>query len=46
MLNFSYEKGDMLWGNSEFIHAFHAEHILRSEFEETEFRVVQAFFDA
>ena len=31
--NLGYEKGDMLWANMEFIHAFSSEDELRSEFE-------------
>ena len=31
--NFWYEQGDMLWGNSEFLHAFASEDKLRSEFK-------------
>jgi ubiquinone/menaquinone biosynthesis C-methylase UbiE len=37
--NFEYEKGDMLWHNLEFIHAFSSEEELRSEFEEGHFHV-------
>jgi len=37
--NFWYEKGDMLWGNAEFIHAFSSEDELRSEFKEGDFEV-------
>jgi ubiquinone/menaquinone biosynthesis C-methylase UbiE len=38
--NFWYEKGDMLWGNSEFLHAFASEDKLRSEFEAGGFKVI------
>jgi len=37
--NLRYEKGDMLWHNLEFIHAFSSEKDLRSEFEEAQFKV-------
>jgi len=37
--NLRYEKGDMLWHNLEFIHAFSSEQDLRSEFEEAHFNV-------
>lgn len=39
--NLWYEKGDMLWGNVEFIHAFPSEDMLRSEFEEGGFQVIK-----
>jgi SAM-dependent methyltransferase len=35
-----YEKGDMLWGNVEFIHTFSSEDELKSEFDEGGFEVV------
>lgn len=38
--NLWYEKGDMLWNDLEFLHAFSSEEELRSEFEEGGFRVV------
>lgn len=38
--NLWHERGDMLWGNVEFIHAFSSEDELRSEFKETQFKVV------
>ena len=38
--NFWYEKGDMLWGNVVFIHAFTSEDELRTEFEEGGFEVL------
>jgi ubiquinone/menaquinone biosynthesis C-methylase UbiE len=38
--NFWYEKGDMLWGNSEFLHAFTSEDKLRSEFEAGGFKMI------
>ena len=37
--NLSYEKGDMLWHNLEFIHAFSSEQALCSEFEDANFKV-------
>jgi SAM-dependent methyltransferase len=37
--NLRYEKGDMLWHNIEFIHAFSSEQDLRSEFKEAQFNV-------
>jgi len=38
--NLWYEKGDMLWGNSEFLHAFTSEDKLRSEFEAGGFKMI------
>ena len=38
--NLWYEKGDMLWGDVEFIHAFSSEDELRSEFKNGGFEVV------
>lgn len=38
--NTRYEKGDMLWGNVEFIHAFLSEDAVRSEFEEGGFEII------
>jgi SAM-dependent methyltransferase len=38
--NLSYEKGDMLWHNVEFIHGFLSEEELKSEFEAGGFEVV------
>lgn len=38
--NLCYEKGDMLWHNIEFIHAFSSETGLRSEFQANEFELV------
>jgi len=43
--NFRYEKGDMLWGNSEFIHAFTSEEKLRSEFDAGGFEVIHIQFN-
>jgi SAM-dependent methyltransferase len=37
--NLWYEKGDMLWHNIEFIHAFSSDQELRSEFKEAHFNV-------
>jgi ubiquinone/menaquinone biosynthesis C-methylase UbiE len=37
--NLQYEKGDMLWHNIEFIHAFSSEQDLRSEFNKVQFNV-------
>ncbi len=37
--NLSYERGDMLWGGVEFIHAFASEQELRQEFENGRFEV-------
>ena len=37
--NRSYERGDMLWCNMEFIHAFSMESDLRAEFAAAEFHV-------
>jgi ubiquinone/menaquinone biosynthesis C-methylase UbiE len=37
--NLQYEKGDMLWHNLEFIHAFSSEQDLQSEFQEAQFKV-------
>ncbi len=39
--NIHYEKGDMIWRESEFIHTFWSEELLRSEFEQSGFRVVE-----
>lgn len=39
--NLWYEKGDILWGNVEFIHSFSSENTLRSEFEEGGFKVIK-----
>ncbi|GAG47851.1 unnamed protein product, partial [marine sediment metagenome] len=38
--NLWYEKGDMLWFNTEFIHAFSSKDELRSEFKQGGFEVV------
>ncbi|MFC2064437.1 class I SAM-dependent methyltransferase [Chloroflexota bacterium] len=38
--NLTYEPGDMLWGNNEFVHAFSSETELISEFSEAGFQVV------
>ncbi|MCJ7483242.1 MAG: class I SAM-dependent methyltransferase [Thermodesulfovibrionales bacterium] len=43
--NFWYERGDMLWGNSEFLHAFTSEDKLRSEFETGGFKVISIHFN-
>ncbi|KYK37943.1 MAG: hypothetical protein AYK18_08720 [Theionarchaea archaeon DG-70] len=40
MGNFWYEKGDILWGNVEFIHGFSSDDKLRSEFKEGGFTVL------
>jgi hypothetical protein len=37
--NLQYEKGDMLWHNLEFIHAFSSEEDLRSELKAGHFKV-------
>lgn len=37
--NRSYERGDILWGNAEFIHAFSSESDLRDEFSSAEFEI-------
>jgi 2-polyprenyl-3-methyl-5-hydroxy-6-metoxy-1,4-benzoquinol methylase len=37
--NLTYEPGDMLWGNGEFIHAFSSEEEIRREFAEGGFEV-------
>jgi ubiquinone/menaquinone biosynthesis C-methylase UbiE len=37
--NLRYEKGDMLWHNIEFIHAFSSQEDLRSEFKEAHFNI-------
>lgn len=41
--NFSFEKGDMLWDNEQFAHAFFAERHVRSEFNEAELEVLDIF---
>jgi len=38
--NLSYEKGDMIWANVEFVHAFFTEGELRSEFEAGDFEII------
>ncbi len=38
--NFRIEKGDILWGNQEFLHAFYSRDELQSEFKEGGFEVV------
>ncbi len=38
--NLSYEPGDVLWGNIEFVHGFPSEDAVRSELEEGGFSVV------
>jgi SAM-dependent methyltransferase len=43
--NFWYEKGDMLWGNFEFLHAFNSEDMLRTEFEEGGFEIKTIHFN-
>ena len=40
MGNRSYERGDMLWGNAEFMHAFSAESDLIAEFSAAGFQVI------
>lgn len=37
--NLSYERGDILWGNAEFIHAFSSESDLNAEFAAAGFHV-------
>ncbi len=37
--NLNYEKGDMLWNNREFIHAFSSEDNLKSEFKKGGFKI-------
>lgn len=39
--NLEYERGDMLWGYGEFVHAFKSEEELRREFSEGEFEIVK-----
>jgi len=39
--NLMYEKGDMLLGNTEFIHSFPSEESLKSEFEEGGFKIIK-----
>jgi SAM-dependent methyltransferase len=39
--NLEYERGDMLWGSAEFIHAFGSEEEARREFSEGEFELVK-----
>lgn len=41
MGNIHHEKGDMIWRESEFIHTFWSEELLRSEFEQSGFQVVE-----
>jgi SAM-dependent methyltransferase len=43
--NFSYERGDMLWNNVEFIHAFSSKEEVRSEFEAGSFEIFHIFFN-
>jgi len=38
--NIWYEKGDQLWGNAEFIHAFSQKEVLKSEFKAGGFEIV------
>ena len=38
--NFGYEKGDMLWGNTEFLHAFTSEDSLRTEFDQRGYKLI------
>jgi SAM-dependent methyltransferase len=42
--NFTYEPGDTLWGNSEFLHCFQSERELRAEFNEGGFGVADLRF--
>lgn len=39
--NIHHEKGDMVWREAEFIHTFWSEELLRSEFEQSGFQVVE-----
>ena len=39
--NIHHEKGDMIWREAEFIHTFWSEELLRSEFEQSGFQVVE-----
>jgi len=41
--NFDFEKGDMLWDNKQFIHAFFSEENIRSEFNEAGLEVLDIF---
>lgn len=41
--NFSFEKGDMLWGNEQFLHAFFSEENIRAEFNEAGLEVLDIF---
>lgn len=43
--NLWYEKGDILWTNQEFIHAFSKENELMAEFENADFEAVCMHFD-
>ncbi|MBW1848234.1 MAG: class I SAM-dependent methyltransferase [Deltaproteobacteria bacterium] len=42
--NMSYEKGDVMWDDSHFVHLFRSEEEIRSEFEEGGFEVVHIDF--
>jgi SAM-dependent methyltransferase len=42
--NLSYEKGDMLWNNEQFIHAFFSEENIRSEFNEVDLEIIDICF--
>ena len=39
--NIHYENGDMIWREAEFIHTFWSEELLRSEFEQSGFQIVE-----
>jgi len=39
--NVQYEKGDMIWRESEFIHAFWSKNLLLSELEQSSFQVIE-----
>ncbi len=45
MGNLSYEPGDMLWGNAEFVHAFSSRETVKSEIEEGGLSVVSVLTD-
>lgn len=41
--NFQYERGDMLWGNTEYIHTFISKDSLKQEFENSGFHIIDMF---
>jgi len=41
--NFSFEEGDLLWDNEQFIHVFFSESTVRAEFEEAGFDIIEMF---